>query len=59
LHNSEINAFILGSGFATQMEEQFERDIKNSDEIITSDWQRRSLWSKLSEKLSWTIEYWL
>jgi cardiolipin synthase len=59
LHNSEINAFILGSGFATQMEEQFERDIKNSDEIITSDWQRRSLWSKLGEKLSWTIEYWL
>lgn len=59
LHNSEINAFILGSEFAAQMEEQFEEDIKNSREIISSDWRRRSIWSKLGEKLSWTIEYWL
>jgi len=59
LHNSEINAFILGSNFATQMETQFVRDIENSHEVIASEWQRRSIWNKLTEKLSWTIEYWL
>ena len=41
------------------LEEQFERDIKNAQEIIASEWQRRTIWSKLTEKLSWTIEYWL
>jgi len=58
-HNSEINAFILGSEFATQMEDQFELDIKNAEEIIASEWRQRSIFSKLTEKLSWTIEYWL
>ena len=41
------------------LEEQFERDIKNAQEIIASEWQRRAIWSKLTEKLSWAIEYWL
>jgi hypothetical protein len=34
------------------MEEQFEKDIKNAHEIIASEWQRRSTWSKFTEKLS-------
>jgi cardiolipin synthase len=59
LHNNEINAFVLGSNFAAQMEDQFSEDIENSREIIASEWQKRSVWKKIKGKLSWTIEYWL
>jgi cardiolipin synthase len=59
LHNDEINAIILGGEFAEEMELQFKRDVAEAEEILLSEWTNRSLSSKISEALSWAIEYWL
>lgn len=59
LHNDEVNAIIIGEDFALAMEKQFLIDISDAREIELHEWNERSLWSKLREKLSWTIEYWL
>ncbi|NND43982.1 MAG: cardiolipin synthase [Xanthomonadales bacterium] len=59
LHNDEINAFVLGAEFGEEMEAQFRRDLENAQEIQLEEWNDRSLWQKIKEKLSWTVEYWL
>jgi cardiolipin synthase len=59
LHNDEINAIILGSEFAAEMESQFEKDTSDAEEILLSEWKNRSLRHKIGEALSWAIEYWL
>lgn len=59
LHNDEVNAIVIGEEFALAMEKQFLLDISQAREIELQEWSERSLWSKLREKISWTIEYWL
>lgn len=59
LHNDEVNAIILGRPFAGLMEEQFRRDIEESRRITQADWNDRSLWSRIKERLSWFVEYWI
>ncbi|MBA6413175.1 cardiolipin synthase B [Parahaliea sp. F7430] len=59
LHNDEINAIILGLDFAKVMEAQFRKDLSSAPEITLRDWKRRPLWQRITERLSWVIEYWL
>ena len=59
LHNDEINAVILGRGFARRMEAQFEQDIANSVAIDLRAWKRRPPLDKVIERLSRSFEYWL
>ncbi len=59
LHNDEINAVILGRGFAGQMETMFAQDIKDSDEIKLDKWQHRSLLHRIKERASRIAAYWL
>lgn len=59
LHNDEINAVVLGSDFANQMEAMFVRDLAQSDEIKLAQWQRRPVTSRFKEWLSRLPEYWL
>jgi cardiolipin synthase len=59
LHNDEINAVILGRGFASQMETVFADDLTASQAISLHDWQRRSWLLRLKERMARIAAYWL
>jgi cardiolipin synthase len=59
LHNDEINAVILGRGFATQMETMFADDVRESDAIELAQWKRRSLLFRIKERMARVGAYWL
>jgi cardiolipin synthase A/B len=59
LHNDEINAVILGRGFARQMEAQFETDMANCEAVDLASWKRRPMLHRIVERLSRSVEYWL
>lgn len=59
LHNDEINAVILGRGFAAQMEAMFAADLTESEAITLDQWQRRSLMLRLKERAARLGQYWL
>jgi cardiolipin synthase A/B len=59
LHNDEINAVILGRGFAVQMEAMFAKDLSESDPIILAKWQNRPLMPRIKERLARIGAYWL
>lgn len=59
LHNDEINAVILGRGFATQMDAMFDADMKESDAIELDKWRHRSWSLRLKERMARIGAYWL
>jgi phosphatidylserine/phosphatidylglycerophosphate/cardiolipin synthase-like enzyme len=59
LHNDEINAVILGRGFAAQMEVMFANDLALSDAIVLEHWRRRPLLWRVNEQLGRIGAYWL
>jgi len=48
-NNNEINAVILDTVFAGQMDTLFKEDIVASDEITRSAWSQRPLWDRVKE----------
>lgn len=59
LHNDEINAVVLGRDFAAQMDEMFAADLAESEQILLKQWQRRSLWLRIKERVARLGAYWL
>jgi cardiolipin synthase len=59
LHNDEINAVILGSNFAVQMEAMFALDLAQSDAITPDRWRKRSWSLRLKERAARIGAYWL
>jgi cardiolipin synthase len=59
LHNDELNAVILGRGFAAQMEVMFAQDLGESEAITLEAWQRRSWLLRLKEQAARLGAYWL
>jgi cardiolipin synthase len=59
LHNDEINAVILGRGFAAQMNFMFANDLKESEAITLEKWKRRSWMLRLKEQTARLGAYWL
>jgi cardiolipin synthase len=59
LLNDEINAVILGRGFAAQMEAMFAADLTESDAITLDRWQHRSWMLRLKERMARIGAYWL
>lgn len=59
LHNDEINAVILGRGFAMQMEAMFAEDLKESEAITLEKWRHRSWMLRLKERTARIGAYWL
>jgi cardiolipin synthase A/B len=59
LHNDEINAVILGESFATEMENMFQADLKESSPISVEQWENRGLLLRLKESLARLCAYWL
>lgn len=59
IRNDEINAIVLGTDFASQMEDLFTKDKENSKEIVRDEWSRRPLWNRIREFFARTISHWL
>jgi len=59
LHNDEINAVILGRGFAAQMETMFAQDVAESDEITLGQWKHRPWMMRFKEQMARIGAYWL
>ena len=59
LHNDEINAVILGRGFAAQMEAMFKQDLAQSEMIVLDRWQNRGTMNRLKEWAARFGAYWL
>ncbi|MFL6548383.1 MAG: cardiolipin synthase [Povalibacter sp.] len=59
LHNNEVNAVVVGSGFAGRMESVFERDLHDTRELKLEDWRKRPFIDKLREQGSRLFAYWL
>ena len=59
LHNDEVNAIVLGQGFAARMESQFLVDAKAAKPVILEDWRQRPAADRVLEVLSGWIDNWL
>jgi len=59
LHNDEINAVILGRGFAAQMNAMFANDVAESQPIVLERWRDRSWWNRVKEWTARLGAYWL
>ncbi len=59
LHNDEVNAVILGSDFARQMEAWFQADRADSLQVNLQDWERRSPLERIKEWSARLWQYWL
>ncbi|MEK8030891.1 cardiolipin synthase [Ideonella sp. DXS29W] len=59
VHNLELNAVVLGSEFAEQMEQSFERDLAVSDRLSLQAWQERPLRQRVGEWIGQLLQYWL
>ena len=59
LHNQEVNAVVLGSGFGDKLRVAFMADLAKSDEITLDKWQQRPFSVKAKETFGRLWEYWL
>jgi cardiolipin synthase len=59
LHNEEVNAVVLGTGFGGKMQEAFRADLAKSDEVTLEKWKRRPVDVRLKELIGRLWEYWL
>ena len=50
---------VLGREFATQMEAMFAADLAESKQITLKQWRRRSLLTRIKERVARLGEYWL
>lgn len=49
LHNDEVNAIIISSEFASEMEALFADDLGQSKEVMLDEWKRRPLFPRIGE----------
>ena len=59
LHNHELNAVVLGSGFGSQLRAMFDKDLAASSTITLQAWRQRALDQRLREWFARIWEYWL
>ena len=59
LHNDELNAVVLGTDFARQMDAMFAKDRAASRAVEPEQWARRSVFLRLQEWFARRFEYWL
>jgi cardiolipin synthase len=57
--NDEVDAVVLGSATAKEMQTMFENDTKNAKQIDLVNWRRRSLMARLNEVYSKVWQDWL
>lgn len=59
LHNYEVNAVVLGTGFGAKMRAAFMEDLIHSGPIILKKWQHRPAGVRAKELIGRLWEYWL
>jgi cardiolipin synthase A/B len=59
VHNDEVNAVVLGSGFAAEMKAMFDRDLAAATPVTLEQWAHRGLATRLQELWARAWEYWL
>ncbi len=59
LHNDEINAVVLSTAFAAQMNTMFEKDLVASERITLEQWRARPLSLRVREQAARLWVYWL
>jgi cardiolipin synthase len=59
VHNDEVNAIVLGQGFAGRMESQFLIDAEAAKPVVLEDWRHRPVSDRVLETLSGWIDTWL
>ena len=59
IRNDEVNAIVLSTDFASQMEALFTKDKENSKEILPDEWSDRPLWNRIREIFARMISHWL
>jgi len=59
LFNTEVDAVILGREPAKKMEARFTVDRDQSKEITAAEWDQRSIFTKLRERFSRILAYWM
>jgi cardiolipin synthase A/B len=57
LFNREVNAVVLGAGFAARMGALFEQDVSHAHRIVPGEWQRRSILERWLEWLADVFSY--
>lgn len=55
-HNDEVNVALLDASVARRLLDDYERDIRDSDEITLAGWRRRPLWEKIVAPFVWILE---
>ena len=59
LHNDEVNAVILGRGFATKLEAAFQADLRESTQIHSDEWKARPFTDRVKEWFTRLFGRWL
>ena len=59
LFNDEVDAVVLGSATAQELQTMFEKDTKDAKQIDLANWRRRSLMARLNELYSTVWQDWL
>jgi cardiolipin synthase len=58
-HNLEVGLITIDRTLAEELEAQFDADLASCKEIVPAEWEKRSLWQKLLERLAYQFRYWL
>ncbi|MEO8407260.1 MAG: phospholipase D-like domain-containing protein [Oxalobacteraceae bacterium] len=59
LHNTEVNVIVLGTDFGQAMEDAFQEDLQDSQQITGEEWEQRPFVDRLKEWATRRLEYWL
>ena len=59
LRDNEINVIVVGKDFAQKVEQLFEEDLAESNEITKEQWSRRPLSERLKETFARLVSHWL
>jgi cardiolipin synthase len=55
-HNDEINVAMRDPQVAARLLQDFEQDLRDSEEVTFEQWQRRPLWEKIVGPFVWILE---
>jgi cardiolipin synthase len=59
IHNYELNVVILDPAFGASMESAFNEDLRDSREVLLSQWRQRPVVDRVKEWMSRLGEYWI
>ncbi|HEY3927758.1 MAG TPA: phospholipase D-like domain-containing protein [Candidatus Koribacter sp.] len=54
--NDEVNLAVRGEGFVERLEEDFQRDLANSERVTYEKWKRRPMLGRAPELLGWVLD---